>query len=329
MLRACLIGAGAMGKNHGRVLHEIDGVDLVAVVDPAGDTFGIARGAAVYADLDEAIRAGIDMAVVAVPTKYHSAIGLQLAENGVHALIEKPVADSSEAGRELAQAFERAGLIGAVGHIERFNPAISQLRKRLENGDLGQMYQVATRRLSSYPSRISDVGVAMDLASHDVDLTAWVSQANYLRVSASTVSRSGRGHEDLIAIHAELEGGIVANHLVNWLSPIKERVTVVTGEGGAFVADTATGDLTFYKNGSAPTEWESVASFRGMSEGDVTRFAFPKREPLRSELEAFRDAVNGLDTGLCTLREGVATVEVIEQSLRSAREHAVRDLPGV
>lgn len=323
MLRACLVGAGVMGKNHGRVLHEIEGVDLVAVVDPAGDPLGIGRGARHYSSLDAALSAGIDIAVVAVPTRFHEPIALQLAAAGVHTLVEKPVSYSAESGRRIAAAFDAAGLVGAVGHIERFNPAIRELRKRLEGGELGHLYQVSTRRLSSFPSRISDVGVAMDLASHDLDLTAWITGSSYEQVFALTTSRSGRENEDLITLTARLSGGVIANHLVNWLSPMKERVTVVTGDAGAFVADTASGDLTFFANGSVPLEWESVASFRGVTEGDVTRFAYAKVEPLRAELEAFRDAVLGATTDLCTLSEGTHTVEVIEQSLVSASQGAV------
>ena len=101
---------------------------------------------------------------------------------------------------------------------------------------------------------------------------------------------------------------------------MKERVTVVTGERGTFIADTATGDLTFYANGTVALEWESVSTFRGVSEGDVTRFAFAKREPLRAELEAFRDSVQGARTELSTMTEAAHTLEVVESALSSARE---------
>ena len=320
MLRACLIGAGAMGKNHGRVLHEVDGIDLVAVVDPAGDPHGIVRDAKLVSTLEDALPLGIDIAVVAVPTQFHETIALQLAENSIHALIEKPISFSSSSGRLISETFAAAGLVGAVGHIERFNPALIELRRRLEGGELGRIYQVDTRRLSSYPARISDVGVAMDLATHDIDLTAWITRSTYLEVNALTASKSGRGTEDLIAINAELGGGIVANHLVNWLSPMKQRVTTVTGDRGAFVADTASGDLTFFANGNADLEWDSVASFRGVSEGEITRYSYRKREPLRVELEAFRDAVNGMETDLCALEDGVKVVEVVERALARAAD---------
>lgn len=318
-LRAGLLGVGMMGRNHARVLREIDGVELVAIADPAGDPFGVAGNLDILPDVDALIRWGVDIAVVAVPTRFHEEVALKLAEAGVHTLVEKPIAHSVEAGRRVANAFAAAGLIGAVGHIERFNPALQQMRKRLEAGELGAIYQIATRRQGPFPSRIADVGVAKDLASHDVDLTAWVAQSPYAHVFARTAHKSGREHEDLIAISGQLENGVVTNHLVNWLSPIKERVTVVSGERGAFVADTATGDLTFYANGTIPLEWESVTAFRGVSEGDVTRFAFPKREPLRVEHEAFRDAVLGVRSEVVTMEQGQSTLEVVEAALASAQ----------
>lgn len=318
-LRAGLLGAGMMGRNHARVLREIDGVELVAIADPAGDPFGVAGDLEILPDVDALIRWGVDIAIVAVPTRFHEEVALKLAEAGVHTLVEKPIAHSVEAGRRVANAFAEAGLIGAVGHIERFNPALQQMRKRLEAGELGAIYQIATRRQGPFPSRIADVGVAKDLASHDVDLTAWVAQSPYAHVFARTAHKSGREHEDLIAISGQLENGVVTNHLVNWLSPIKERVTVVSGERGAFVADTATGDLTFYANGTIPLEWESVTAFRGVSEGDVTRFAFPKREPLRVEHEAFRDAVLGVRSEVVTMEQGQSTLEVVEAALASAQ----------
>lgn len=318
-LRAGLLGVGMMGRHHARVLRELDGVELVAIADPAGDPHGVAGDLAILPDIDALISERIDIAVVAVPTRFHEAAALKLADAGVHTLVEKPIADSVEAGQRMVDAFAAAGLVGAVGHIERFNPALQELRRRIEAGDLGGVYQVTTRRQGPFPSRIADVGVAKDLASHDVDLTAWVVQSVYERVFAQTAFKSGREHEDMITITGRTASGVIVNNIVNWLSPMKERVTVVTGEKGAFVADTSTGDLTFYANGTIPLEWESVSSFRGVSEGDVTRFAFAKREPLRVEHEAFRDAVLGEETDVVTMEQGLRTLAVVEASLESAR----------
>jgi UDP-N-acetylglucosamine 3-dehydrogenase len=184
-------------------------------------------------------------------------------------MIEKPLAQDTASARKLTDAFAAKGLVGAVGHIERYNPALQIARSRLEAGELGTVYQVATRWQGPFPARIADVGVVKDLATHDIDLTAWVTQQPYTSVAARTAFRSGREHEDLVAVTGQLADGTVTNHLVNWLSPLKERVTVITGEKGAFVADTLTADLTFYANGSVKVTRDEIAQFRGVSEGDV------------------------------------------------------------
>lgn len=317
-LRAGLIGLGMMGRHHARVLKEIDGVELVAVADAFGDPHGVAGGVPLLSSVEELIGQGLDMAVVAVPTGLHEEVGLALAEAGVHTLVEKPIAESVPAGQRLVDAFEAKGLVGAVGHIERFNPALQSLRARIESGDLGDVYQIATRRQGPFPARIADVGVVKDLGTHDIDLTAWLAQSPFASVYAQTTTRSGRAHEDMVVASGRLEGGVITNHLVNWLSPMKERVTIVTGEKGAFVADTVTADLTFFENGTVATEWESMAAFRGVSEGNVTRLAIAKPEPLRTEHEAFRDAILGIRNEVVTMREGLATLRVAEACLESA-----------
>jgi predicted dehydrogenase len=309
-----------MGRHHARVLTSLEGVKLVAVADPAGDVHGVGGQAPVLRSVEELVAHGIDYCVVAVPTALHEDVGMLLADAGVHALIEKPLAPGVAAAVRLADEFESRGLVGAVGHIERFNPALQQARRRLAAGDLGEVYQIITRRQGPFPARIADVGVVKDLATHDIDLTAWVTQREFASVSARTAHRSGREHEDLVAVVGQLTDGTVTNHLVNWLSPLKERVTVITGEKGAFVADTLTADLTYYANGTVATEWDSIAKFRGVSEGDMVRYAFPKPEPLRTEHESFRDAVLGKDADLVTMRQGVSTVAVAEAVLRAAAE---------
>ena len=317
-LRAGLVGLGMMGRNHARVLGNLEGVDFVGAADAAGDLHFASGNAPVVDSVEALIAIGVDFCIVAAPTGTHEAIGLQLAEAGVHCLIEKPLADTTLAATRLVDAFESRGLVGGVGHIERYNPSLRALRTRLEAGELGDVYQVTTRRQGPFPNRIADVGVVKDLATHDLDLTAWVTQLDYMSVSARAVHKSGRPHEDMIAVVAQLGDSVIANHLVNWLSPFKERMTVVTGERGCFIADTLTADLTFFENGSVPQEWEALASFRGVSEGNMTRFAISKPEPLRVEIEAFRDAVLGLSSDIVTMRQGLRTVAVAEACIESA-----------
>jgi predicted dehydrogenase len=310
-----------MGRHHARVLGSLDGVDLVAVSDPMGDPHNVAGGREVLKSVDDLIKVGIDYAMVAAPTAFHQELALKLADAGIHALIEKPLAVDTPAAKEITAAFAAKNLVGAVGHIERYNPALQQLRARLDAGELGAVYQITTRRQGPFPARIADVGVIKDLATHDIDSTAWVARSKYISVSARTAHKSGREHEDMVAAVCDLENGIISNHLVNWLTPFKERLTIVTGERGAFVADTLTADLTFYANASVETQWDSVAAFRGVSEGDVVRYAFAKPEPLRVEHEAFRDAVLGLpgaNEKIVTMEQGLATVAVASAMLESA-----------
>jgi len=317
-LRAGLVGLGMMGRHHARVLGSLDGVELVAIADPDGDKFGAGGGRPIVSSVTALIERGIDYCMVAVPTALHEQVAVELAEAGVHAMIEKPLAQDIESSQRIVAAFEEAGLVGGVGHIERYNAALQQARTRIENGDLGEIYQIATRRQGPFPGRIADVGVVKDLATHDIDLTAWVAQQDYVSVSAQTALKSGRQHEDLVAVVGSLSRGTVTNHLVNWLSPLKERTTVVTGERGAFVADTLTADLTFFANGEVKTTWDEISQFRGVSEGDKVRFAFPKPEPLRVEHENFRDGVLGKPSDIVTMSQGLAIVRVAEACIESA-----------
>jgi predicted dehydrogenase len=314
-LRAGLIGLGAMGRNHARVLAGLDGVEFVGVVEPAGDPGRASQGVQVLSTVGELLALGIDYAVVACPTGLHEDVGRELAEAGVCALIEKPLAHSVKAAQRLVEAFESHGLVAGVGHIERYNPALQSLRTRLEAGELGEVFQVVTRRQGPFPHRIADVGVVKDLATHDIDLTSWVT------------GQSGRPHEDMVAVVGQLSEGSMVNHLVNWLSPLKERSTVVTGDLGCFVADTLTADLTFYANGARSTEWEALRAFRGVSEGDMVRYAIPKREPLVVEHERFRDAVLGEATDIVTLRQGLRTVEVAAAVLDAAERGVTVAVP--
>ncbi|MBH0082852.1 Gfo/Idh/MocA family protein [Salinibacterium sp. SWN167] len=321
-LRAGVLGLGVMGRHHSRVLNELDGVEFKGVYDPSDAVPSHIEGKPVVRDLDTFLDMGFDYCVVAAPTIYHLEIGTMLASRGIHALIEKPVASTSEAAFELRDLFDEAGLVGGVGHIERYNPALQSARQRIQDGLLGEIYQVTTRRQGPFPGRIADVGVIKDLATHDIDLTAWVTQQEYVSINARTTFRSGREHEDMVLAVGTLSKGTIVSHTVNWLTPFKERTTIITGEHGSLVADTLTADLTYFENGVRHHQWDDISQFRGVSEGDVTRFALDKKEPLRAEHEAFRDAVLSGDTSaIVTLAQGAAVVATAEKFVADGLEH--------
>jgi predicted dehydrogenase len=306
-----------MGQNHARVLSNLKGVDFIAITDPLIDVKKVLPNHEILQSIDELISRGLDYCVVAAPTAFHEEISLKLIDAGIHILIEKPIALNFESAKRIEDEAKRKGVVGAIGHIERYNSALQQARSRIQSGELGEIYQISTRRLGPFPSRIADVGVVMDLATHDIDLTAWISNSSYKSVSAQSAIRSGRQYEDLVNIVAQLENGIVVSHLVNWLSPLKERKTIITGEKGTYVVDTLTSDLTFYANGTISVSQDRIAHFKGVSQGDIHIFAFDKPEPLRLEHENFRDYVLGKEASIVTLSEGAKTVAVAQAVLSS------------
>ncbi len=248
----------------------------------------------------------------------------------MHVLVEKPLAATSAEARAIKDACEEAGVTGAVGHVERFNPSLIELRRRVSAGQLGDVFLIATERVGPFPDRVRDVGVVKDLATHDLDLVRWLGGARIERLAAQTQHRMGRADEDLVLVTGRLESGVSFNSVVDWLSPTKVRRTRILGERGMLVADTLTADLTFYENGDVGSEWSASQSLRGVSEGDMTRYAFSRREPLLMELEAFLDLIAGAtDTGIVTLQEGIEIVvsaEAVLQAAASGETVVVRDV---
>jgi predicted dehydrogenase len=312
-----------IGRHHARLLQASPRVAFAGAVDPGGDRFSAVRDdALLFADLDALLRAGRpDFAIVAVPTEEHVSTTSRLAAEGIHVLVEKPLAATAGEARVLIETCQAAGVHAAVGHVERFNPALLELRRRAHvDGQLGQIFLVATERIGPFPDRVRDVGVTMDLATHDLDLVRWLGGAPVQRLTAEVQHRMGRDHEDLLLATGRLENAISFNCVVDWLSPTKVRQTRVLGERGMLVADTLTADLTFYENGDVASEWADTQSQRGVSEGDATRYALARREPLLVELEAFCDLLCGdPDAPVVTLAEGLETVLVAEAALASAR----------
>jgi UDP-N-acetylglucosamine 3-dehydrogenase len=328
-----VIGLGMIGRHHARLLQTSPRVDFAGAVDPGGDRFGVVNDPArLFADIGGLLRGGVpDFAIVAVPTEEHLATVRVLAAEGVHVLVEKPLAATAPEARALIEACNAAGVHGAVGHVERFNPALLALRQKAHlEGKLGQIFLIATERIGPFPDRIRDVGVIKDLATHDLDLVHWLGGAPVERVTAEIQHRMGREHEDLVLATGRLENAISFNCIVDWLSPTKVRRTRVLGERGMLVADTLTADLTFYANGTVTSEWADTQSLRGVSEGDMTRYALARREPLLVELETFCDFVAG-DPGaaVVTLSEGLDTVVVAEAALESAGAGGTVRLAGV
>jgi predicted dehydrogenase len=317
-LRAGLIGMGMMGKNHARILSKLNGVDFIGVVDPIKSENSLTEsgGVKIFHDLDQLLSENLDYCVIAAPTGFHKEIAVEMLNAGVHCLIEKPVATDIKSALEVQRAAVKNSRVVGIGHIERYNAAIRQLKSKLQSNELGKIYQISLVRQGPFPSRIAGVGVVRDLATHDIDLSMWLTESQYSSISAQTSKIKTLEYEDLVSITGRLKNDVVVNMVTNWLSPYKVRSIVVLGENGAFHADTLNSDLTHYRNGTSTTSHDVVAHFRGLVEGDVTKFSFEKIEPLLLEHENFRDHLTGKSSEIVTIEEGIETIKISDAIIR-------------
>jgi UDP-N-acetylglucosamine 3-dehydrogenase len=325
-LKVAVIGVGAMGRNHARAYTEMPNVELVGVVDAdAATAAAVARRYATRAYTDPAAlltEARPDAVTVAVPTSDHLPVALEVIRRGVHLLLEKPIASTVEEGEQIIAAAEQADVKLAIGHIERFNPAVLALKEHLAAGELGRVFQIEAHRQGPFPARIRDVGVVIDLAVHDLDVMRYVTGAEIVRVYAETEQRIHTSREDLLSGLVRLSDGTVGTLAINWLTPTKIRELAVTGEGGMFRVDYLTQDLYFFENATASGgDWETLRVLRGVSEGRMIRHVVAKKEPLRAELEAFVAAVAGQEPVKVTGADGLKAIELAQAVVLSGLEH--------
>lgn len=313
-LRAGVIGAGIMGRNHIRVYSEMNNIKLSAIADPVLDS--LKRSASLhtincYADYKEMLaKEELDLVSLAAPTNLHFPIARDVIRRGVNILIEKPLASSVEEGKELIALAKERGVILGVGHVERYNPVINELKNRMAAGILGKVFQITIRRIGPFPDRIKDVGVLLDLSTHDIDLLNYLTEARVERACTESARHLHAKYEDLAVSTLRFSNGIIGILIENWLSPLKVREVAVNGERGMLLADLLTQDLFFYENNYSIGDWASLNIFRGMSEGNMTRFHLQRGEPLRLELAAFADAIQNQQAFRANGEDGLNALEI-------------------
>src|SRR5215813_13884698 len=325
MIKAAVIGVGHMGYNHVRVYAEMEAIKLVAVADT---DIAAARRAArndrlnFYTDYRRMLdRETPDVVSLAVPTARHAEVACEVIDRGVSLLIEKPLASTPAQGRYLLQMAERHGVKLMVGHIERFNPAIIEIKRHLDMQELGRVFQVHARRLSPFPDRIQDVGVVLDLATHDIDVMRYLLGSEVERVYAEIEGKAYGSCEDLLSGLLRFRNGVIGVLDVNWLTPTKVRQLAVLGEGGMYLADYLTQDVYWYKNSCVPETCDTLSFFRGVWEGDMVKVHLQKKEPLRAELESFVAAVLENREPLINGYDGLVAMELAQKLIESGRRH--------
>jgi len=303
-LRIGVVGVGVMGSNHARVFAGLQGAELVGVADPdrrQADFVARTLGCTAVADTDDLLDLGVDAVTIAAPTHLHRDVALACIARGIHVLVEKPIASTVDEGREIIEAARGAGITLMVGHVERFNPAVETIKDALRGEDI---LSIAITRVGPFPPRMSNVGVVIDLAVHDIDLIRWFTDSEIVDVQPQ-LSSAVAEREDIALLQFRTASGVLAHINTNWLTPFKARNVTVATRGKYIMADLLTRQVTecfgFQPDGSY--------SMRHLSVGHS--------EPLRSELLAFLRAVRDGAAPAVSGEEGVASLEIATHCLAS------------
>jgi predicted dehydrogenase len=303
LLRVGVVGVGIMGSNHARVYADLPGASLVGVADPdprQRDFVSGALGCAGYADVEGLLAEGIDAVTIAAPTHLHRELAVACINRGVHVLVEKPIASSVEEGRAIIAAARRAGVALMIGHVERFNPAVEAIKDAIRHEDI---LSIAITRVGPFPPRMSNVGVVIDLAVHDIDLIRWFTNSEIVEVQPQ-VRSAVADREDIALLQFRTASGVLAHINTNWLTPFKARSVTVATKNKYVTGDLLTRQVTecfgFQPDGSY--------SMRHLSVGHS--------EPLRAELQAFCSAIRGGSDPSVTGEEGVDALEIAIRCLQ-------------
>jgi UDP-N-acetylglucosamine 3-dehydrogenase len=333
VIPVAVIGVGSMGRNHARVYRELLDGELVGVCDrDAGTAAAVGKfhGVPAFTDHLELLRRATPAAVtVAVPIHEHRRVAEDCLRAGCHVLVEKPIAATVAEAQALIDVAREVDRLLAVGHIERYNPAVIELKRRLDAGQLGRVFQMHARRLGPFPARVRDVGVVVDLATHDLDIMRWLCGRDAVRVYAETRREIHTDNEDMLTGLVRFADGSQGVLEINWLTPTKVRELTVTGERGMFRADYLTQDLYFYENADCSLEgWTAMDVLRGVSEGAMTRYALQRKEPLRAELEAFLAAITEEDDQIVKGVDGLRSLDLALALTRAADHGRLIELSG-
>jgi UDP-N-acetylglucosamine 3-dehydrogenase len=327
-LRLALAGLGSMGRNHLRVISNHPETTLAAIADPDAAALegAVAQsGAKGFADpLDMVRDAEIDGVVIAAPTTAHRALALAAIERCLPVLVEKPLAGTLEDALAVVTAARRANVRVQVGHVERYNPAVLEMGRLLRAGWLSTIYAISSRRSGPFPARIRDVGVTVDLGTHDVDMLSWIAGERPVRVYAETAQRLHATREDLTFGLMHFPSGATGFLDVDWLTPAKRRSLVAIGEEGMFELDYLTQKLTFTRsNVDRP---QMIGGYATTFTGDVADIPITSIEPLRAQLDEFVRVVRTGDRPYVDGEDGLWAVAIANALLAAAAERRPIDL---
>lgn len=326
-LNIAVIGIGVMGKNHARVYSSLESVNLIAVCDNNEETAkNIAKqyGINYYKDYNELLKKEkIDAVSICVPTKLHNQVALDVIKNKVNLLIEKPIATTIGEAKEIIHEAEKNKVKLMVGHIERFNPVIIELKKLIEKGALGKVFLVKSERFSPFPKRVVDIGVTIDLSVHDVDIMQHLLKSKVKSVYCINSMKIHSKHEDLMTSILKFADGAIGTISCNWITPKIVRELTVIGEKGMYKADYLAQELVMYKNDFTDKyiDWEK--RILTVTPGDMMKINIVKKEPLRNEIESFIRCIVDDSEPPVSGEEGLESLNIALKFLESSKSNEV------
>ncbi|MBD5636142.1 MAG: Gfo/Idh/MocA family oxidoreductase [Candidatus Eremiobacteraeota bacterium] len=322
-LRIGVVGYGSIGRHHVRNLRAMDGVDFVGVADasPFALSQADAQGCATFPTCKALLDAGLDAAVISVPTSLHEEVAEEFIDRSCALLIEKPIAQSMVAAKRLIARCESAGIPLMVGYVERYNPAMEVVRDFVAEGNLGRLVSMSARRVGLLPPRIRDSSVLIDIGVHDIDMVAFITGVRLNLVAA----QGGMAVLDDRLDYATLlldAGGCVVSIEANWVTPVKLRELSITGTRGYCRVDYILQEAWFApgRTFQPTTDYEDLVA--QYSQGTLISLPVQKREPLARELEVFVNGVRGgplpnPSIALASLRIAEEATEMIDRTART------------
>jgi predicted dehydrogenase len=312
VLRVGVIGAGVMGTNHARVLSELPQFDLVGIADPDLNHRERAEklvGCASFADSDALLSQNLDCAVIAVPNIFHREIGEHCLKLGLHVLMEKPIAPTLEEAQALIDCAAANDRQLMVGHIERFNPAVSTAVRAVSESNVRS---ISITRVGPFPPRMGDVGVIIDLGVHDIDIIRYIAGADIIDVQAQTSRGDPNRPEDTALLQFRTANDIVAHVSTNWTTPYKRRSLEITTDEKFVTVDLITRTVIEY------FDYRTDGAF------SMRQHPVPMVEPLKAELMAFHQAASRNETPAVTGRDGLRNLAIALDCLESGARARAR-----
>lgn len=324
-MRVGIVGVGSMGQNHARLLSEV--AELVGVCDAnreVGEATARRFETSFFPAPQDLYQEGIEAVSIATPTRLHFDIAHEAFASGIHVLLEKPFTGDVEQAETLIEEAQDQGVVLAAGLIERHNPCVEFAHDALREGAYGKLIAISTRRVSSFATRVRDVGVMMDLGIHDVDVLRYLVGTEVERV----YSVAGRERHDQFEDHATalltFRGGVTGTVEVNWLTPMKVRRLALTCLNNFVEVDYI--DQSLEISSSSLPKYDPSNLYQAPFEYETRQVALKKEEPLRRELVDFLGAIEEGRKPLVDGREAVRTLRVVKAIAEAQRRGGPVDL---